>query len=236
MAEEKLPPVLIHDEVDSTQSVARGLAEAGAEAGTVVLARTQTAGRGTRGRSWWSPRGNLYATVILRPEGPASLAPLLGLGVAACLAERLGVWVKWPNDLVDSEGRKLGGLLSEMETRGAELRYVLIGLGLNVSTDTFPAELPMATSVSRVWGRTVTAEELHDVVITSLRGGDRADRLGIWRERAHTLGRRVTVGGVTGVASALRDDGGLVIDGVVVYSGEVLAAPVPSEPATGDAR
>lgn len=219
---------LLHlDEVDSTQRVARAEAEAGAPHGTVVWAEAQTAGRGRLGRVWEAAPGeNLLFTMILRPAVPPRDAPLLTLGAAAGMARTLGAWVKWPNDLVDAEGRKLGGLLAELETQGhgeeARVRYVLLGVGLNVNQAAFPAELPNATSLALRDGAPLDrAEVLERVVDAALGWATNPARLELWRERAHTLGRRVRVGGLEGLATALRDDGALIVGGVAVTTGEV---------------
>jgi BirA family biotin operon repressor/biotin-[acetyl-CoA-carboxylase] ligase len=237
--------VLRFGEVDSTQRVAREQAEAGAPHGTVVVAEAQTAGRGRLGRTWVAAPGeSLLLTVVLRPPGPARDAPLLTLGAAAGIARALRVWVKWPNDLVDGEGRKLGGLLAEMEVAergpgGGEptgIRYVLLGLGLNVEQRAFGPELPNATSLALVRGeagtlgdpaapgagRGVDRDALLESVVDAILGwSGHPGRLDLWRERSGTLGRRVRVGGVEGVATALRDDGALVVGGVAVTAGEV---------------
>jgi len=138
----------------STNDLAKALAEEGAEEGTVVLAEEQTKGRGTKGRSWHSPRGQgLYASVILRPkQTDISLLPLLA-GVACAEAIRraagLDVSLKWPNDIV-WRNKKLGGILCESGFLGNAVVYAVLGLGLNVSQKKrdFPEELrPSATSL-----------------------------------------------------------------------------------------
>lgn len=211
-----------HGEVDSTQRLARERAFAGAPHGTVVVAEAQTAGRGRRGRVWQAAPGeNLLFSIVLRPAVPAREAPLLTLGAAAGIAEALDVRVKWPNDLVDPEGRKLGGLLGELELDGDRVRHVVLGVGLNVNQRTFPPELPLATSLARRDGPQDREEVLDRVVRAILAWSAHPDRLDLWRRRAHTLGRVVTVGEVTGTASGLRDDGALIVDGVAITTGEV---------------
>lgn len=125
---------LFAGQVDSTQSVAAKLAIEGAPAGTVVIARTQTSGRGRMGRRWLSPDGGLYASVILRPSLPIEkwAAITVHAGIAVVLHSRsAGVSravLKWPNDcLVD--GRKLCGLLAESFPGDG---FVVLGIGMNV--------------------------------------------------------------------------------------------------------
>lgn len=212
------------DEVDSTQRVARALAEEGAPHGTVALAERQTAGRGRLGRTWQSAPGeNLTFSVVLRPFGPARQAPLLTLGAAAGLAEALELRVKWPNDLVTPDGRKVAGLLAEMETEGVGIRYVVLGVGLNVNQAAFPPELPNATSLAALRGRQDRDAVLETAVAAILAWCQHPGRLDLWRRRAHTLGKRVRIGEIEGVATHLRDDGALIVDGVAVTTGEIGA-------------
>lgn len=222
-------------EVGSTQDTARRLAEEGAPHGSLVVAGAQRAGRGTQGRSWASAPGqNLYVTAILRLHAGRPLllaeAPLLTLGLAARLAEVFGLQVKWPNDLVlpgaDGRLRKLGGILGEVETGvGPQVRYVLLGLGLNVNQTAFPPELPDACSLALARGERQDQEAVLAQVAAALQG----DLLGGWRERwrrrAHTLGRRVEVQGAAGLARDIAPDGALIIAGAAgerrVYAGDV---------------
>lgn len=138
----------------STNDLAREMALQGAEEGTVIISEEQTAGRGTKGRIWYSPRKRgLYTSIILRPEQPSiSLLPLVaGLGARQAIFEATGLQVglKWPNDLV-WEGKKLGGILCESGFLGNHLNYVIMGIGLNISqerTDFPPQIRSRATSL-----------------------------------------------------------------------------------------
>lgn len=211
-----------HAEVDSTQRVAKDLAAAGAPHGTVVVAEAQTAGRGRRGRIWSSPPGqNLLFSVVLRPDVPAREVAMLTLGAAAGLAVAFDVRVKWPNDLVDRDGHKLAGLLGEVELDGDRVRFVVLGVGLNVNQVDFPPELPNATSLARLGGPRDREEVLETAVRAILAWSTHPGRLDLWRSRAHTLGRRVRIGEVEGVATHLRDDGALIVDGQPVTVGEI---------------
>lgn len=128
------------DGVTSTNDEAVGLAAAGAGAGTLVWARSQTKGRGRRGRSWSSPEGNLYLSLILRPPreaaGAAELAFLaaiaIGEGIAPLIPPSAAVRYKWPNDVL-LNGRKVAGVLLEtsLGSKGG-LDWLVIGLGVNV--------------------------------------------------------------------------------------------------------
>src|SRR5580693_5550589 len=128
------------EEVESTQNIARNLAAEGAPQGTVVVAETQSAGRGRMGRGWHSPPGvNLYTTIILRPRIPMAEVPRLSLVAGVAAAEALEevapgiVQLKWPND-VWLNGRKAGGIIAEAVTdRAQQLDSVLLGIGLNLN-------------------------------------------------------------------------------------------------------
>ncbi|MES2641817.1 MAG: biotin--[acetyl-CoA-carboxylase] ligase [Myxococcota bacterium] len=208
--------------VASTQIVARELAEAGAPHGTVVLAEEQTAGRGRLDRRWDSARGlNLTFTLVLRPRIAARDAPLLTLGAAAGLAVAFDLRVKWPNDLVTGEGRKVAGLLAEMDTVGDRVGFVLLGVGLNVNQVSFPAALPNATSLATISGPQDRDEVLERAIASILAWSEHPDRLTLWRQRAHTLGKHVRIGPTEGIATALRDDGALIVGGVPVLAGEI---------------
>lgn len=128
-------------EVASTNDVARELADQGEAEGLFVVAGRQTAGRGRHGRSWLSPAGNLYASLILRPRRPLAEAASLSLVAALALAETIeslaadGVRprVKWPND-VQIEGAKIAGILLEAAADGrGGCDWVVIGIGVNLA-------------------------------------------------------------------------------------------------------
>lgn len=126
--------------INSTQTLAVNMAEQGAEHGTVVHADRQTGGRGRGGRQFESPAGGLYFSLILRPELDVSVLPLITLaaGTSLCTSIReiaaLPVMMKWPNDLYLHE-RKLAGILTESgPIRRGRADFVVIGVGLNVTT------------------------------------------------------------------------------------------------------
>ncbi len=127
------------DVVDSTNATARDLAETGSPEGTVVIAQTQLKGRGRFERSWESPEGGLYLSLILRPNIPPEKTSLLPLVTALAVAKtirsyRVFATIKWPND-VRVNGRKIAGILLESEGRGQRLEYVVVGIGINLSVD-----------------------------------------------------------------------------------------------------
>lgn len=138
-----------HAEVDSTQRAARELARAGAPEGTVVIAERQTAGRGRLGRAWHSPAGlNLYCSIVLRPRLAPPAAPQIalvaGVAVAVAVAGETGrrPGLKWPNDVL-LDGRKVAGILTEMESEVERVHHVVVGIGVNLNAprSAFPREL-----------------------------------------------------------------------------------------------
>ncbi|MBM3554954.1 MAG: biotin--[acetyl-CoA-carboxylase] ligase [Alphaproteobacteria bacterium] len=168
------------DEVASTNDVARERAIAGAGEGVAIRARRQAAGRGTRGRGWTSPEGNLYLSVILRPAcapivaGQLSFVVALAVGDAAraCLPGQVDIRNKWPNDVLVN-GRKISGILLEA-SGGGEVAWVVAGIGINVGHHP-PVEATRwpATSIVAEGG----ADDI-DAVVDAL---DRA--LGLWYRR-----------------------------------------------------
>jgi BirA family transcriptional regulator, biotin operon repressor / biotin---[acetyl-CoA-carboxylase] ligase len=153
--------------VDSTNRVALDRGHAGEPEGTVVLAEEQTAGRGRGGHSWHSERAaGIYVTVLLRPKLAPGQAPLLtmmaGLSAHAAIQAQTGLAVdlKWPNDLLIG-GKKVGGILTEMHAEPGLVRFVIVGIGLNVNQDKFPRELGgIATSLRAETGRPQSRLEL----------------------------------------------------------------------------
>ena len=123
----------------STNQQAKRLAARGAAEGTVVVAESQSEGRGRRGRTWFSPTGqNIYASIILRPPLAPGQAPQITLMTAVALAQaleqtaHLDVKIKWPNDIL-ANGKKLAGILTEISTDMDVVDYVVVGLGINVN-------------------------------------------------------------------------------------------------------
>jgi len=224
----------------STQDLARELARAGAPEGTVVLAGRQTAGRGRLGRSFVSPIGGLYLTVVLRPalEHMLRLPIIAALAVARALEQVAGLrtGLKWPNDVLVG-GRKLCGILVESELTGQAVNYVLLGIGVNVNADmsAHPEIAAIATSAAAEAGRRVSREALAAAILNELEEQYLAAQAGQrvqdeWRARLDTLGRkvRVTCGETVeeGLAEDVDADGSLILrrpDGsrVTIAAGDV---------------
>lgn len=148
---------IIVDACASTNDLAAQHARAGAAEGLVVVADTQSGGRGRLGRAWHSPPGeNLYLSILLRPTRPPPEIPPLTLLAGAAVAQALATFgvtpgLKWPNDVQLSSGaqrRKVAGILTEMATEGVTVSHVVVGIGINVNTRAFPPALAaIATSL-----------------------------------------------------------------------------------------
>jgi BirA family biotin operon repressor/biotin-[acetyl-CoA-carboxylase] ligase len=232
--------VFFSNVVGSTNEWAKELAAYGAAEGTVAVAETQTRGRGRLGREWFSPKGGLWFSVILRPNlKPAEVVGLVfvaGLAVAEVLRElySLEAETKWPNDVLVNES-KVCGILTEMNTVGARVNFVVVGVGVNANFDVakvFPEELrEAAVSLENVLGRKVRLEELFRALLEKLEyfyelllkeGFDPI--LAEWKKYAGFLGCHVEVISGTekwvGLALDVDYDGSLILrlkDGTVKH-------------------
>lgn len=208
--------------VTSTNDVAVALARGGADEGTLVVAEEQSRGRGRLGRTWFSPAGlGLWFSLVLRPSLMAEDSPIISLvvalGIAEGLEQRYGVkaGLKWPNDLLVG-GRKICGILAEAEFVKRRVRFVVVGIGLNVlaGRNDFPAELAStATSL-----RLETDEEIARTdVLACVTGGieDKYKTLcdrGFAAVKDELLGRSLLIGKVTRVMTAKGAVEGLAAD------------------------
>jgi BirA family biotin operon repressor/biotin-[acetyl-CoA-carboxylase] ligase len=169
--------VLLYEKVGSTNEEASTLAAKGADEGTLILAETQTAGKGRLGRTWFSPPGiNLYLSVVLRPQiepAQATIITLLaGLAVALAIRERtrLTPQLKWPNDVFIG-GKKVAGILAELAADGRTIKHLILGIGLNVNLDeaALPPELlKTATSLLIESGRAQNRLEMLETLVNQL--------------------------------------------------------------------
>ncbi|GAD52654.1 biotin operon repressor / biotin-protein ligase [Halarchaeum acidiphilum MH1-52-1] len=217
-----------HDSVASTNARARDLATEGAS-DVVVLADEQTGGRGRLDRAWSSPSGGVWLSAVCRPALPPARATLLTVAAsaAACGAVReagVDARIKWPNDLLvpdadyERGGRKLAGILTEMEGEAGRVSWVVVGIGLNanVAVDDLPAD---ATSLlAERDGEPVSRRRLVQRLLErfdDLRDDPAAAREA-WRAHAATLGRRVRVTlpseTIVGEAVDVTDVGALVVE------------------------
>jgi BirA family transcriptional regulator, biotin operon repressor / biotin---[acetyl-CoA-carboxylase] ligase len=229
--------IFYYETVGSTNTVAAELSEKISE-GAVVVADGQERGRGRLGRTWISPAGvNIHMSVILRPIMEIRDATLITIMAAvACAtalrkATGLDVSIKWPNDLTVS-GKKLGGILTDLKTEKGTIVAAIVGIGINVNSDTdiFPGEVnKIATSVKKETGNLSSREEIAVAVLdeidkwyTILQGRDNNMLLSEWKRLTSTLGKKVAVivgeETLNGVAEAIDDEGRLLLK---LPSGEI---------------
>jgi BirA family biotin operon repressor/biotin-[acetyl-CoA-carboxylase] ligase len=231
-------------EVASTNTLAMEMAAQGAAEGTTVIAETQTGGKGRLGRKWISPKGNLYLSVILRPNSPTFKAPLITLmgavAVASAIRRTCGVQaaIKWPNDILIS-GKKVAGLLTEMSAEPDRIKHIALGIGVDVNMAL--GELPLdiralTTTLAAQAGRKIDRTALLRQILIDLEHWYRvflhndADVLREWEQLNMTIGKRVAVSGLgetlEGLAQGIDSEGRLIIrfnDGSVktVAAGDV---------------
>lgn len=215
----------------STQALAKALTSQGTAEGTIVVAETQSGGRGRVGRPWSSPHGGIYFSIILRPDinpGEALRLPLLaGIAVAHAIKREINLEprLKWPNDvLIDS--KKVGGILTEMSAEMDRLDWVIIGIGLNVNTphDSFPQEVEeSAISLMEAAGREIPRVKLLQAILTEFESlyGSLAESgfeplRQTWKDLSDTIGAKVVVtlptGQVKGMAIDIDSDGALLLE------------------------
>ena len=230
---------------DSTNRVGMELGYAGEPEGAVILAEEQSAGRGRAGRSWHSERAaGIYVTLLLRPKISPMQAPLLtmmaGLSAHAAIQAQTGLQLdlKWPNDLI-LNGKKLGGILTEMHADTSLVRFVIVGIGINVNQEKFSGELNgIATSLYAETGKNQSRLELLARLLREfesdynrfLREGASSVTKRFTKASSYAVGKKVRVTNgaesFTGVTAGLAPEGLLQVereDGktVMVIAGDV---------------
>jgi BirA family biotin operon repressor/biotin-[acetyl-CoA-carboxylase] ligase len=197
---------------DSTNERARALASAGAVNGTLVTADAQTAGRGRQGRTWTAPAGRaLLMSLVLRE--PPRLLPLLAAVAVSDIVEQAGsaALVKWPNDVLLVDRRKVAGIL--VEGRPQE-RWAVLGIGLNValSDDDFPPEL--RDHAGTLGLAPAAIEPLLSELLTRIERwlhADATEVLAAWRARDALRGERIRWSAGEGVADGIDGEGRLIV-------------------------
>lgn len=234
-------------EIDSTNTKAKDLAQAGAPEGTVVIAEKQTHGRGRRGRIWQSPEGDgIYATLILRPAMSPGEAPRITLMTAVAVAEALlslvqiNIRIKWPNDIL-VKGKKLAGILTEITTEMDAVNFIVVGLGLNVNTrsESFSEELrETASSVYIETGEQLSRAsfvraylEHFEKYYNMFTQNEFPTIMGRWKQLSGFIGQKIMVDVVgrnhMGEVVDIGDDGVLILkddqDRITrIFSGDVI--------------
>ncbi|MDY6789760.1 MAG: biotin--[acetyl-CoA-carboxylase] ligase [Thermodesulfobacteriota bacterium] len=218
------PKIQYFPKVTSTMDIAGNLARKGSPDFTVVIAECQTKGRGRLKRTWYSSQGGLYFTIILRPPISPVLSPRINFAASLALVRVLrklyGVdaMVKWPNDIL-CDGKKVSGMLSEMEAEGDMVTFINVGMGINVNNDPEKKE-PGATSLKKMIGRQLTRKKLLSEFLDEFEKTVQLNTLektiSRWKKCNTTIGRRVKI--VTnrevsaGLAIDVDDNGALVLE------------------------
>jgi len=207
-----------HDRLPSTNDRARELAVDGAS-DVLVVAGEQTGGRGRLDRPWTSPTGGVYASLLVRPDRPPAHAPIFTLAAAvavtrACREAGVEAVIKWPNDvLVAGSGKKLAGILTEMEGEADRISWLIVGVGANV--DVAESALPETATSIDAEGGDADPRRFCQRVAEVFHALDPDSVLPAWRDYAVTLGREVRVdtpgGVVEGEAVAVEFPGALVV-------------------------
>jgi BirA family biotin operon repressor/biotin-[acetyl-CoA-carboxylase] ligase len=220
----------VRDTVASTNDQARRLAEAGAADGTLVWAHRQTQGRGRHGRTWTSPPGNLYVSLVLRPAITPARASQLSLVAAVALAETVeavvpaaaSVTLKWPNDVLVNNRKAAGILLEAAASASGGLDFVVLGMGVNVTSH--PPDTRYGATDLCAEGASVTVPALLELLARDLRASHErwlSDGFqpvrAAWLARARGLGAPIEVrlGNtlISGSFADLDDDGAMIIEG-----------------------
>jgi len=215
------------NEVGSTQAVLRNLGGLGAQEGTVVVARRQTAGKGRHGREWVSPEGGLYMSLLLWPPQTAILQTLTLAASLAVVrgiesATRLKTGIRWPNDVMVEE-KKAAGVIAESSFTGQGLTFVMVGIGVNCNSSVTSVEPSSpATSLAEELEQKTDLKKLRESILEafgtvydeSLKGADVTKSA---RDTIRTLGKSVVVtlkSGETleGIARDIDQAGGLLLE------------------------
>jgi BirA family biotin operon repressor/biotin-[acetyl-CoA-carboxylase] ligase len=210
-------------EIGSTMDAASELAKKGAPEGTIVIGETQTSGRGRLTREWLSQQGGIYFTFVLRPRISPAYAPRINLMAAVAVAASirklftLKAELKWPNDVLIS-GKKVCGILAEIDAEMDIVNFVNIGIGINANNSVACFERT-ATSLKEVLGREISRKEFLSTLLMEIEQRRsllmKADLLREWKELSATLHKEVRVGSlgeeVTGQAVDIDATGALIL-------------------------
>jgi len=226
--------------VATTMEAAKKLAKKGTAEGTVIIADTQTAGRGRLGRAWLSPEGSLAMSLILKPslDNLPQLVMIASLAVVRTIKKVAGLktQIKWPNDIL-IKGKKVCGILMENEIKGERVNFAIIGIGINANFDpsAFPEISDIATSLSHELGAEVSKLELTIALLSELEQLYLEAQAGApvyreWQENMEMLGTWVQVktGEIVeqGKAETVTQNGNLILRRADDSLAEIVAGDV----------
>jgi len=230
---------------ESTNLVAKKLAQEGAQEGILIIADYQVQGRGRLNRKWWSlPGENLLFSLVFRPPFSIShtfrLTMVSSLAVALAIRQEAGLdaLIKWPND-VYINGKKVSGILSELEVEDEQLRYVIVGIGINVNSNPSiqPEIRDVATSISMELGRSFSRLKLLKVILgliehhyQVLKKGDFSSLKVSWDTLSLISGKKVKVVSKgclqEGIAESIDEEGFLILRNYSGKSSRIVSADV----------
>ena len=203
---------------ESTNSEGLLLAEQGWTG--VVVTQQQRRGRGRLGRQWYSSEESLCFSLVQRL--PMSIQELTKIPLfwSALIADEFDLYVKWPNDIIDFQHRKIGGILSSVYSAGDRESVIVVGIGFNCLQRSFPGDIPNASSLFLSKGDSFSRVDILIRILDRLRNW-RDDGFELWKKRSLSLGRRVKIGDQIGIATGLNSNGALMVDGKAVLTGEL---------------
>lgn len=232
--------VYYYKEVTSTMNVAKKIAEKGEEA--IIIAETQTKGKGRLDRPWYSPKGGIWMSLVIKPSLTLKKAYLLtyiaALATALAIEKVSGikVYLKWPNDVIykkNNEEKKLAGILLEIKAEIDKINYAIIGVGINVNNKISILE-PQAISLKEILGKEIKRKNIVIEFIKIFKGflkSEAKEVLKLWKNKSLTLGRKVKIlhpeGEKIGLALDISEDGALILkteaDEILkIYSGDCI--------------
>jgi BirA family transcriptional regulator, biotin operon repressor / biotin---[acetyl-CoA-carboxylase] ligase len=225
--------IYYYDRVDSTNSLAKNIIKdkkINLQEGFIIIANEQSAGRGRLGRTWHSPHGGIWMSIVLFPDLEPAYISKITLMTAVVLIQSLktlfniSVSIKWPNDII-IEDKKLCGILTEMSAESDRINYVVVGIGINanIKTENFPKEIrEKSISLEEILSKQISKIELTRLLFENfekyydlLLRKQFSNILKEWKLNAHTLGKRITVMSgeqfISGEAVDISTEGALVI-------------------------
>lgn len=229
------------DSIDSTNLFAKKLVKKGTEEGTVVVADVQTSGRGRKNRSWSSPKGGLWFSIILYPVIPPKSGMVVTMAVSVAIAKSLheitGIKpaIKWPNDLTIN-GKKVCGILTELEAKNDVINNAVVGIGINVNNQLDKELNKIATSLVNENATEISTSELLRLILINideiynvLLNKDYKDIRVLWLSYSNIIGKKIQVQDDEivnlGKVADIDEDGCLILDtrdGLVkIISGDI---------------
>ena len=214
--------------LSSTNEYVKQLAKKEYPEGTVVIAETQTMGRGRKQREWSSPEGGLWFSLLLRPQLPPQKARLVTMATSIAITKAiqstmgLDVRIKWPNDILYN-GRKICGILTELSAEIDQINYMIVGIGINVNNQLPRALQQSATSLKQIQSQQVSLKELFIHLLSSLdtwydyvKQNNETLIYDTWKSLTDTIGKTVEIKNeatiLKGVVKGITETGGLILE------------------------